>query len=347
MAKSLLNNLLERFGFNLDKPTTQILSKDKFDEISTIYKIASYKQITNDKILVSYVPKLDYDIIDSHNLDFLKVVNKYKDKEIKNIDNTSIAISAAVTAYGRIHMTKLKLYILNKGGNIYYSDTDSIVCNIELPTSTVDSKELGKLKLEHKVNKGIFITNKTYCLIDENNKFINKAKGINSESLNKNLFISNKKLNLMDFNKIYLNYFDLSLIAYKKPNLSLILFKYDNNKIEVFISNSIPPIKEKNNVIKNLLFEISIYFLIGVCLTLYVCSLLSKDADLLDIEDNVIILEDLRKSETKYIYKELLLNKDSSKELLLNKESSKESLFNNKMLKIWKYKSNLSSSDID
>ena len=36
--------------------------------------------------------------------------------------------------------------------------------------------ELGKLKLEHNIKHGIFITDKTYCTITDENKFINKAK---------------------------------------------------------------------------------------------------------------------------------------------------------------------------
>jgi hypothetical protein len=52
--------------------------------------------------------------------------------------------------------------------------------DLELNEAMVNAKELGKLKLEHKVGKGIFITNKTYCIIDNNNKYINKAKGINT-----------------------------------------------------------------------------------------------------------------------------------------------------------------------
>ena len=39
----------------------------------------SYKDISDDKILVSYVPKLDYDIITDHGLDFMKFANKYRD----------------------------------------------------------------------------------------------------------------------------------------------------------------------------------------------------------------------------------------------------------------------------
>lgn len=43
---------------------------------------------------------------------------------------TSVAISAARTAYGRIHISKLKLGIISKGGKRYYSDNNSIVTDI-------------------------------------------------------------------------------------------------------------------------------------------------------------------------------------------------------------------------
>lgn len=55
--------------------------------------------------------------------------------------------------------------MLDLGGNIYYSDTDSIVTDIQLPAEYVDEKEIGKLKLEYLVDKGYFISGKTYCLI--------------------------------------------------------------------------------------------------------------------------------------------------------------------------------------
>ena len=62
----------------------------------------------------------------------------------------------------------------------------------------VNAKELGKLKLEHKVGKGIFITNKTYCIIDNNNKYINKEFIYN---INYRVFLDYRK----DYynNKIY------------------------------------------------------------------------------------------------------------------------------------------------
>lgn len=133
------------------------MTNGTFRQKSLINKIVSYKEISNKNVLVTYVPTLDSDIIKSHNLDFIKVLNKYKDNEIQHIDNTSIVISAAITAYARIHISKVKLYILSKGGKIFYSDTDSIVTDIKLSDCMVSSNELGKLKLEHLVKEGFFV----------------------------------------------------------------------------------------------------------------------------------------------------------------------------------------------
>ena len=55
----------------------------------------------------------------------------------------------SLLCYGRIHIKKIKLLILNNKGIIYYSDTDSIVTNIKLAQEMVSSSDIGKLKLEH------------------------------------------------------------------------------------------------------------------------------------------------------------------------------------------------------
>lgn len=102
---------------------------------------------------------------------------------------TSIVISAAVTGYARIHMSKYRLDIFNNGGNIYYSDTDSLVTNVKLDDSLV-GKGLGLMKLEYMVKKGIFISGKTYCLITDEDKLITKAKGLKSSSLVYNDYVS-------------------------------------------------------------------------------------------------------------------------------------------------------------
>jgi hypothetical protein len=73
--------------------------------------------------------------------------------------------------------------IIKMGGNIYYSDTDSIVTDIELLPNMVDLKSLGKLKTEHRVIRGYFISAKTYCLITEGKGGVKVAKGLNSKTL--------------------------------------------------------------------------------------------------------------------------------------------------------------------
>lgn len=73
----------------------------------------------------------------------------------------------------------------------------------------VDSKELGKLKLEHEVKQGIFISGKIYWFMTKDGKIINRAKGINSSSLSyddyasllhdKNVYTAKKKQSKIDW----------------------------------------------------------------------------------------------------------------------------------------------------
>src|SRR6267142_1731253 len=71
----------------------------------------------------------------------------------KESHNVSIAISSAITAYARIHMTQFKN---NPDFILYYSDTDSIYIDKPLPPEMVDSKSLGKMKLENVEGKVIY-----------------------------------------------------------------------------------------------------------------------------------------------------------------------------------------------
>jgi DNA polymerase type B, organellar and viral len=162
MAKSILNNLMGRFGIRLEKSVTKILSLESYRVLVTRRAVISEKYLGNDKFLVTYLPMLDLDIISDLGLDIVKIASKQRDEEKQDLDVVSVPISAAITAYGRIHISKLKMKVMSMGGNIYYSDTDSLVTDILLPESMVSSSELGLLKLEHVIIKGIFNNNKTY-----------------------------------------------------------------------------------------------------------------------------------------------------------------------------------------
>lgn len=83
----------------------------------------------------------------------------------------AVQMSAAITAYSRIHMYK---YISRE--DCYYTDTDSAVPGSPIPEEEVSSTELGKLKLEYKVDTGIFLAPKSYLLVTKNDDIL-KHKG--------------------------------------------------------------------------------------------------------------------------------------------------------------------------
>lgn len=72
-------------------------------------------------------------------------------------------IAAAVTAYARCNIYEYKKYVVDAGGVLYYSDTDSIFASIPLHDSMVSS-ELGAMKLEYVGDAAIFLAPKVYIV---------------------------------------------------------------------------------------------------------------------------------------------------------------------------------------
>lgn len=87
--------------------------------------------------------------------------------------NISTPLAMFITAYARIHMAKFKTRYAK---NLYYTDTDSLVLDVELPSDLI-SERLGDFKLEHKISKGIFIAPKVYALVLEDGSEEVKIKG--------------------------------------------------------------------------------------------------------------------------------------------------------------------------
>ena len=86
-------------------------------------------------------------------------------------------IASAVTAGARIHMSIFKN---STNFNLYYSDTDSAVIDSQLPSNMIGNG-LGQMKLEHIINKAIFLAPKVYGLADVDGNEIIKVKGINHD----------------------------------------------------------------------------------------------------------------------------------------------------------------------
>ena len=105
IAKSLLNNLLGRFGIDISKPRSDIVSESKFGTLCTMHKIHNHQDIGDDNVLISYSPALDPKTIYSFNLSLERLSDKYGDRENIGQDGISVVISAAVNAYARIHIS--------------------------------------------------------------------------------------------------------------------------------------------------------------------------------------------------------------------------------------------------
>jgi hypothetical protein len=195
LAKSLLNNLLGRFGLNIIKPITKNIDLDELDNIASIREIHSIKNLTNNKAFITYSPLVSKKICEEHGIDYVKALEKESKLKIeKSLDiynYVSISTAAMINSYARIFMNKIKLLILKNGGKFYYSDTDSLVIdkNSLNILSSLIGKELGQFKIEHFIKEAYFISNKTYCLVTDNNKIIIKSKG----SINTELTLNNFK----------------------------------------------------------------------------------------------------------------------------------------------------------
>lgn len=203
--KSLLNNLIGRFGLNILKPVSTTVDASKLDYLVSTRTLKSMHEINKNTFLVNYLPIIDKQVCSDHGLDYFKVLNNEKnnsnlEKHLDIFNDVSIIIAAFIASYARVFMLQIMLEIVRLGGKIYYTDTDSIVTDISLETLNPNlvGKGLGQFKLEHDIKEGYFITNKTYCLVLNNNTTIIVSKGVKNNSMTlddfKAMYYSNKNI---------------------------------------------------------------------------------------------------------------------------------------------------------
>lgn len=208
IAKLILNSLAGRFGMLPYKFKHEIIDDKELELYLSKYKLSSILDLNNGKVLISYPENLE------------------EDNNFENIftNNVNVSIAAAITAYGRIFMSKFKN---NTEYNLYYSDTDNLDIDKRLSDNFI-GKELGQLKLEAIFEKIVYIAPKVYGGILENGEELIKIKGakkkINFYELEK-LLIKNEKLNINQekwFKKI-----DIRTILVKNEMYTLVV---TNNK---------------------------------------------------------------------------------------------------------------------
>jgi hypothetical protein len=238
ISKFLLNSSFGRFGMSISKPETAIVDFNKLQSLLLSRKLLDIKELDEGSYLVNYDSKLSLENVRNFNLDISKFFNKNKDMETNKTQNfVSVSTASAITSYARIYINQIKMLILKLGGNVYYSDTDSIVTDIKLPKEYVGD-EIGKFKLEYFIKRAIFITSKTYILELNDGTFIKKAKGINNESLSwkdyENMYLKNRNV---------IGYKTLSSFLWKEGTVNIIkdqptIIKYNSYTKREKIYNS-------------------------------------------------------------------------------------------------------------
>jgi DNA polymerase type B, organellar and viral len=170
IAKINLNSLYGKLGM-----------KDEFDiiKIMTSKEFKTFTDKMTDHLITEVIP------LDNHYIVQIKDKTSHLPDDLKYKDyNINVAIASAITSYARDYMSQFKNHPKLK---LFYTDTDSIYTNLnpdqmnELFPGIVNSKGLGKLKLETISSKAIFLAPKCYCLQTIEGEFIYKIKGLSKD----------------------------------------------------------------------------------------------------------------------------------------------------------------------
>jgi DNA polymerase type B, organellar and viral len=173
LAKQMTNSLYGKFGMRSEFTRVDIFAINSEQDKVLFKQLLDYWGTTvKDFVLLD-----NYFIVIRDSLLDLRT-NPEEQDNYHGLD-TNIALASAITAEARIHMSYFKN---NPNFHIYYSDTDSIFIDGELPVELVGSA-LGQLKLEYSIKKAVFLAPKVYALVTEDGQEIIKVKGLTPKTL--------------------------------------------------------------------------------------------------------------------------------------------------------------------
>ena len=196
IAKLFLNTLYGRMGINETENVMKIVDKKEAENLNKNSNVSILSELNNNKFLVSYKGKINNNLRKLFKVDplVLEVKNKEFDKDelISSGLNkpkqypSAVHIAAAISSYARILINEFKII---PGNPCIMSDTDSVVLSKPLNPDFI-GKELGQMKLEHEIKKGIFLRKKLYYILNIKDQEVIKASGLDSSKLNYNSFIN-------------------------------------------------------------------------------------------------------------------------------------------------------------
>jgi hypothetical protein len=180
IAKMHLNQIYGYFGRRKTLIETKNVYNNELMKYFSTYTIFSEIKINENISTLLMNSNLDYSLINEikgeTDLDLMTSFRNVK---------SHVGIAAAVTAYARIEMMKSKMLLAKLGLKLYYTDTDSIFIDGELPPELVGN-DLGLMKDELSggwIKRGYFLGIKKYGYTDNNNNIHSIFSGVERNSL--------------------------------------------------------------------------------------------------------------------------------------------------------------------
>ena len=166
------------FGRKLD--TLSCLARSPEEEINVVsrYPVKSVVNLNENITIFIVHSNVDFKLIKQANVELSIEMLQQPRKFVKS----NVAIASAITAYARIEMIKYKTLDDVK---IYYTDTDSIFTDKELPSNMVGN-EIGQMKDELDggwIKEAYFLGVKKYAYIDNNDVLKTVFSGLPRNSL--------------------------------------------------------------------------------------------------------------------------------------------------------------------
>jgi len=140
-----MNSLYGRFGINPNSNITEIRNYGNYKYLSKKENFIFGEKLRDDVYIIAYHKNKE-------------TTSNYKEKWDPP-RNSAVQLAAAITACARIYM-----YPYNSREDCYYTDTNSVLGQ-PLHKEDIDSKVLGKLKLEDRILKGYILPPKSYSYI--------------------------------------------------------------------------------------------------------------------------------------------------------------------------------------
>lgn len=226
-AKLIINSLYGRLGMDENLFYSLFIKQEDYEKYSNKYNIITRSPLND--------------------LDFIKIEltpQVIKDLSIKLKKNKgNVAIAAAVTSKARVKLLNAQLAVIENGGRILYSDTDSIFAAYK---TDVTNQRHGEVfwdgsKNNTFIDDAVFIAPKTYAVKYKNITEV-KIKGLAQNSINyaelKELFYANSThVVIENFHAITRKNFNLKNEISTKD---ILLNAYDKRKFINNKKNTIP-----------------------------------------------------------------------------------------------------------